>query len=748
MTEQNTFVLDEDAQRLYAQIEGIEFGRLATLGEALSKEERKLNTCRSLLGKLADLLAACLRDTQLMKDAKTAKGFLNEFLAVLQELGRMPGHDGKILIRHRGLLTGTKASEKIDYVVLFGNILFDIATAAAMAKNLDGVPTDLQTRLTRAFQVFSDHGINSFFLQIPEKSPACSDAMQTALHILSYYSQAMRPGSSAMFEKIPSETSFPLIRDERNQPDLNLTLLAGVNGTNPEKMKTVVQKVDTWMRRPEYVASEEQFPSVYNAILGIKSLRKRLVPPPIEVNNIKWLIVDNEQEFVSKQKSEVARLVAGEYGNSPQETARIIGSVYGDDFQQIDPQNLGERLRLASNLLTSIEKTDASQPVMDEVLDNVESRLDKVSDHVYESLDVHDGVIIAKTGETETTIGRIHSKLKTMVGFFQARSAIKKKMRNMAQRGISFDANDYKIIAKDFGISVDEAKRLIGLFKSCFDEQGCFARVAFERKTPELAKYGKKVFMFLWQYLKTMAEREDRIAFLNALQLLVVRLEEPEGILTALLSDFFDDPKTVTSSDQYAIMLLTLFAIKYNKGFVKYIEITPEEVLKISRGLDTKMTAATSKLIETNQEKFFEKVKTIHRELIQSLDSDRTEGEQMLFRDMFYLEREIYIFLSLVGGNTARALIRSAAQEYGDPKGKIYALREGKRFLPALLQLLRIVSRGLGILGGKKDLSLLKKIRTREEEFFEGIGGEKDKRYIALAMKWVEASMQRITAGN
>jgi hypothetical protein len=746
MTEENTFVLDENAQRLYEQIEGVEFGRLATFGEALSNEERKLNICRSLLGKLADLLAACLRDPQLMKDAKTSKGFLNEFLAVLQELGRMPDHDGKILIRHRGLLTGAKASEKIDYVVLFGNILFDIATAATVAKSLDDVPADLQTRLTGAFQVFSDHGINSLFLQISEKSPARSDALQIALHILSYYSQAMRPGSSATFEKTLSETSFPLIHDERNQPDLNLTLLAGVNGTSPETMKAVVQKVDAWMRRPEYAASEEQFPSVYNAILGIRSLRKSLVPPPIEVNNIKWLIVDNEREFVSKQKSAVARLVAGECGNSPQEMARIIGSVYGEDFQQIDAQNLGDRLRLASNLLTSIEKADASQPVMNEVLDNVESRLDKVSDRVYDSLDVHDGVIIAKTGETETTIGKIHSKLKTMVGFFQARSAVKKKMRNMAQRGISFDAYDYKIIAKDFGISEEEAKGLVELFKSCFDEQGCFVRVAFERKTPELAKYGKKVFMFLWQHLKTMMEREDRIAFLNALQLLVVRMEKPESILTALLWDFFDDPKTVTSSDQYAIMLLTLFAIKYNKGFVKYIEITPEEVLKISRGLDTNMTAAMSKLIETNQEKFFEKVKTIHRKLIQSLDSDRTGEEQTLFRDMYYLEREIHIFLSLVGGSTARVLIRSAAQEYGDPKGKIYMLSESKRFLPALLQLLRIVSRGLGIQGGKTDLSLLKKVRTREEEFLEGIGGEKDKRYIALAMKWVDASIQRITS--
>jgi hypothetical protein len=748
MIEEKNFVLDEDAQKLYEQIEGIDFGRLTSLGEALSKEERRLNACRGLLGKFAHLLGACLRDTHLVRDAKTAKGFLNELFAVLQGLGRMPGHDGKILIRHRGLMSGTKASEKTDYVVLFGNIFFDIATAAAMIKHLEDVPTDLQTRLSRAFQVFSDHGINSFFLQIPGESPASSDAMQTALHILSYYCQAMRPGSSAMFEKTPSETSFPLIHDERNKPDLNLTLLAGVNGTNPETMKTLVQKVDSWMRRPEYVASEEQFPSVYNAILGIKSLQKQLIPPPIEVNNIKWLIVDSEGEFVSKQKSEVARLVASEYGNSPQEMARIVGSVYGGDFQQIDPQNLGERLRLASNLLTFIEKADANQPVMDEVLDNVESRLDKVSDHVYESLDVHDGVIKAKTGETERTIGRIHSKLKPMVGFFQARSAIKKKMRNMAQRGISFDAYDYKIIAEDFGISVNEAQELVELFKSCFDKQGCFMRVAFERKTPELAKYGKKVFMFLWQYLKTMEQREDRIAFLNALQLLVVRLEESESIFTALLSDFFDDPKAVTFSDQCALVLLTLFVTKHNKEFGKYIEITPEEVLKIRTGLDTKMVAATTKLIETNQEKFFEKAKTIHRELTHALDPERIEGEHMLFRDMFFLEREVYIFLSLVGGNTARALIRSAAQVYGDPKGKIYLLQESQRFFPNFLQLLRIASRGLGRVGGKKDRSLLEKIQAQKEEFLERFGGESHKKYVELTMKWVEASMHRIAAGN
>ena len=333
MMEDKTFVLNEDAKRLYEQLEGVEFGGLTTLDQALSKEEKKLNACRDLLGKLAHLLGVWLKNTNLMKDPKTTKGFLNELLAVLNGLGRMPGHDGKILIRHRGLLTGTKASERIDYVILFGNIFFDIATAAAMVKSLEDAPTDLQTRLTMAFQVFSDHGISSLYLQIPEESPAYLDAMQIALHILPYYSQAVRPGSSAVFEKTSSEKSFPLIYDERDQPDLNLTLLAGVNGAKPETMKTLVKKVDTWMRGPNYMASDKQFQSVYNAILGNKALQKKLVPPPMEVNNIKWLMVDDEYEVVSKEKTDVARLVMGTYGDSPQETARIMGSGYGEQSQ-------------------------------------------------------------------------------------------------------------------------------------------------------------------------------------------------------------------------------------------------------------------------------------------------------------------------------------------------------------------------------------------------------------------------------
>lgn len=736
------FTLDESAELLFRQIGGVDFGKETSLGKALSEEEKKLNAWRGHLGELVHLLGRCLEDVQLLQDVKAGKEFLNDVLGVLRELDGVPGHDGKVLIRYRGLKTGTEASEKTDYVVLFGNMIFDMATATAMVKNLEDFSTDFQTRLTNGFQAFAKHGINSFYVQIPDGSPATTKAIWIALVILSRWGQALSTASGKAGVKAP----LALIHDEADQPDLNLTLLAKVNRVKPEAMKALVQKVDAWMQKSDQESGEEQFSSAYNAILGNKKLREKLTPPPIEVNNIKWLMVDNEYETVSKRKTEVARLVIGKYGSSPQETALVMGSVYGDDFEKVDSQNLGERLQLASNLLTSIEETDASKPVMEEVLDNVEKRLDQVSDDTYENIEVDGGVIKAKDGKTETTIGRIHSTLKGMVSFFKARSAIKKKMQNLAERGISFDENDFKVIAKDFDISTSEAKKLIETFQNCFDDQGTFLREAFARKVSQFAKYRKKIFEFLWHYLKQMARREDRIALFSSLQTLVPHLKQPQNVLKVLLSDFSKSPDSVAVSDRSALVLTTLLISNYNKEPGKDVEITPEEVMGHTKGLDAKLIAGVCKVIDGNQERFFKKFRTIHRKLNELLVRSHHESETMSLREILSLEREVYIFLSLIGGNTARVLIRSAAGVYGDTKSGVYHFHESERVLPSLLQLLKISSRALGKVGERRDLSLLEEIRDREGEFYEAIADTGHQEHLKRAMECVRESMKSIAS--
>lgn len=739
--EEKSFDLDETAELLFRQIEGVEFRELTALGKALTEEERRLNAFRSHLVDLVYLLSKCLEDSDIVKDAERGKKFLGQFLGVIRKLSEMPDHDGKVLIRFRGLKSGPDVSEETDYVVLFSNLVFDMGTASAMVQHLDEYSTDFQKRLERGFQVFSEHKINNLFMEIPDDIPAASKAIWVSLYTLSRCKQILSKDAPAA-----AGGSFPFIHDEQGQPDINLTLLSKVNNLKTETMTALVTKVDTWMKGPNYKASDEGYSSVYNAILGNKKLREKLKPPPIEINNIKWLMVDNEYEVVSKRKTDVARIVIGTYGDSPQEMAKIMGSVYGDDFEEIDSQNLGERLKLASNLMTSIEEKDEAEPVMEEVVENVEQRLDQVSDDAYDSLEVEGDVIKAKHRGKWTTIGKIHETLKGMVGFFKARSDVKKKMENLAERGITFDESDFKVIAKDFDISTDEAKKLIEAFQNCFDEEGTFLRDAFSRNIPQFAKYKKKIFEFLWHYLKQMQRREDRVALLNSLQMLMPKLKQPKTILKILLSDFASAPDGIVPSDRSVLVLTTLLISNYNKETGTDIEITPEEVLATTKDLDKQLAADASKMIDGNQEKFFKKFRTVHRKLNELLVRSHAEGEPMSLRDVFLLEREVYIFLSLVGGATARALLRSAAQVFGNPRGSVYRFNESERFLPNLLQLLKISSRGLGRLGSENELKLLDEVIEREGEFYEAIAQTGSQEHLKRAMEFVREAQTRISS--
>ena len=66
------------------------------------------------------------------------------------------------------------------------------------------------------------------------------------------------------------------------------------------------------------------------------------------------------------------------------------------------------------------------------------------------------------------------------------------------------------------------------------------------------------------------------------------------------------------------------------------------------------------------------------------------------------LERELYIFLSLVGGDAAYRVIRAAADEYGNPECRCYQLKNSFKYLPLLLQQLgRLLAPPLLRLGGQ-----------------------------------------------
>jgi hypothetical protein len=107
-------------------------------------------------------------------------------------------------------------------------------------------------------------------------------------------------------------------------------------------------------------------------------------------------------------------------------------------------------------------------------------------------------------------------------------------------------------------------------------------------------------------------------------------------------------------------------------------------------------------------------------------------------------EREAYIFLSLVGGNTARSVILSAVKEFGNMESEIYKLRKSQTHLADLLQLLKVAVRGLGRIGKSEDIYLLDHLKATAAELM-GLGkAVYHEELIHQILEWIEVSKRSI----
>ena len=304
------------------------------------------------------------------------------------------------------------------------------------------------------------------------------------------------------------------------------------------------------------------------------------------------------------------------------------------------------------------------------------------------------------------------------------------------------NVEDFQKVAENFNIPVKDAEQIVLLLADCFDLDGRFKRGIFEKYLPEFSRH-KKIFEILWSCLKNTMDHDDRMAFLNDMQLLIVMLQQPKNALKTLLNDFNNDPEVISDTDMEALMLSNLLVRKYNKELDTDIEATPEEVLLVKNGLDTDVTKYAQWRLESGWEQFQQKIRSIGKHITAAMDVDNLESGGLTVQFLLSLDRELYIFLALVGGDAAYRIIRASAEYYGNPDSRIYQFENSIKCLPLLLEQLKILVRGLGRVGGKQDLMLLRKIRQREDAFMQF---SKDPEYQGLVrqvLQWVDTTMDR-----
>jgi hypothetical protein len=221
-------------------------------------------------------------------------------------------------------------------------------------------------------------------------------------------------------------------------------------------------------------------------------------------------------------------------------------------------------------------------------------------------------------------------------------------------------------------------------------------------------------------------------------------MDTPEKALRVLLEDFLEEPEAVRFSDRNAVMLANLLLRRYNKELDIDIEITPEEVFLVKEGLNREAATAGLMLIDAESGTLFEKIRTIHRQIVISLDPGYDSADNMGLKYLLSLEREVHVFVALLGGDVARSVLRSALNEYGNPDSEIYRLAEDSPTVEAFLQHLKVLLRGLGRSGEPIDERVINQIIDRRDDF---LSFSKESRHEALVnriMAWADRSKEEV----
>ncbi|CAB1063360.1 hypothetical protein D1BOALGB6SA_8143 [Olavius sp. associated proteobacterium Delta 1] len=737
---------------------------------SLSTDSDNQDRWHLLMVELAYILNASFQDAHYWEGVKSKQDTFLQFINTMHQLDRMQGHDKTVRINYRGSHL-TDLSAKLDYIIQFGEQVVDYNVVSELIKRQGLRFKHFEGRIKKAFAAFAEQAISNVSLKIPGRSQRSLEMMQISMRIFSCYNQAAETLTPITFEKNGKECSLPPIVDEFNQPDPNLTLVAALNNLSESTMQGLVRKVAPMDAGNNDEYSEEQYSSVYQTFFKVKSLRDKLIKPPLEVNSNKSLamfmnqgetapdeiVIENFDNSTARRanlnsdpavlKHGVAQFAKAAFKGSVQHAKLAMKSVFAQDYNQVNLKILGQRFKLLSRLLNTMEKNSKGQKILDSVLATLQTAIDQVPDELLDDLVVQDDLVKFWSGEQETVIGEVDINLLDVLEVSKGRCTDRKRSISIINPYENIEYEDYQVLAERFDITVVDAEQIISLFENCFDKRRNFQRAAFAKNVPDFMRFEKHSFQILWEFLKKTQEDKDRVPFLNSLQLLVKESQQHLKAIKLLLSDFIMNPSAISFSDRNAIMLANQFLRTYNKEINMDIEITPEEVLLVIVGLDRKVAGYASWRVDGEQRKFLNKIIMIRKKLLEALDANETEENLLPIRFLLALEREVHIFLALAGGQTAAMVLRSALKVYGNPGSQVYCMKESAGHMTYLVQNLTALIRGFGRVGNTEDQELLDEIKEYKEGFLDL--GRKDPRHEALIeriMGWIDMAKNEISS--
>ena len=437
-------------------------------------------------------------------------------------------------------------------------------------------------------------------------------------------------------------------------------------------------------------------------------------------------------------KTFVTKMAKNRFKGSPKEAVQAVNSIYGTDYNQVDTKKLSERINYINALLAPLDKNPKALKVVQGITERLETVMAQMPGNVLDDVIIDDGELKLWSDEQGSLNTKVNKNLLNIIETAKKSNRSKKKEPKIPDLDKEFSDEDYKTLADGFNISIEEAKEIVRLLKHCVNERGHFIRMEFEKRANEFAQYRKTVFSVLWQFLKNFGEEKNCFSFLNSLQVLVEKLQQPIDTIKILLADFCLESKKPTFQNRMAIMLCNQYIRTYNKEKHLDIEITPEEVLSVQEGVNQRVREYARWKINGEKKAFLQKAIALREHLQECLKSDQKDDQTRAIRSLLTIEREIYIFLSIVGGQISHTILRDALLTYGDPKSRLYQQNASHAYAATLIQHLAVVIRCFGRLGKTKDIALLEDTKAWQNEYLlSGKGSQNDE---ALARKIISLS--------
>lgn len=412
------------------------------------------------------------------------------------------------------------------------------------------------------------------------------------------------------------------------------------------------------------------------------------------------------------------------------------------DYDGMDAESFLNQLRTFSLILNQFENKDAYQQMVNLLAGLLRIGIHKVSGDALEAVTILRDALKIQVGHRTTLVGTINRELSMIVSIGKEASFTEKRLAMIDKLINQPTDENLNAVSRAFQLPVKETERIMFLARNGFGENKEFIHSEFEMSLDELAFHGSHAFELSWCVLKSIEGRKNRIAFLNALQRLISRMQCPKPALCFMLADFCRFPNTVFLSDRNIIMLANVLLRTYNQELD--VEMTPEEVLNVRNGLDQDLVNYVQLRIDKLETRFAAKVRTIHEKLIALLQNPPMATTDLSIRHLLFLEREIFIFLSLLAGKTARMILISALNEYGDPDAGIYRYPKAAVYLPIFLQQLKIVARGVGRIGSINDAVLMQKISRHGLKIAQLFGAKENQIALVRTMRGIETAMRSI----